>query len=99
MSQESVLRKSLAWIVKEVRSSLGNGSNRGDIGGRQVGIEEDDSIGRYRQPEGKGVRFTVNQLRQLWSRAMGWDTALGYCTGFIRSHAHPLRPTSKPAGR
>ena len=62
--QETFLR-ALAFLVKP----------GGIIWGRQVGIDEDESMSRYRQPEGKGVRFTVNQFRQLWFRATGWDTA------------------------
>ena len=62
--QESFLR-ALAFLVKP----------GGMIWGRQVGLEEDESRSHYRQPEGKGVRFTVNGFRQLWSRATNWDTA------------------------
>ncbi|KAL9126119.1 MAG: hypothetical protein Q9217_004780 [Psora testacea] len=62
--QEAFLR-ALAFLAKP----------GGMIWGRQVGINEDHCMSRYRQPEGKGVRFTVNQFRQLWSRATGWDTA------------------------
>lgn len=47
--QESFLR-ALAFLVKP----------GGVIWGRQVGIDEDESMSRYRQLEGKGVRFIVN---------------------------------------
>ena len=48
----------------------------GLIWGRQVGIAEDfKSNKQYRQPDGKGARFTVNEFRLLWLRATGWDSA------------------------
>ena len=73
--QESFLR-ALAFLVKP----------GGVIWGRQVGIDEDESMSRYRQPEGKGVRFTVNQFRQLWSQATGWDTAQAQFEAMLTSY-------------
>lgn len=49
----------------------------GTIWGRQVGLEDRGDRGkatnRFRQPEGKGMRFTIVQFRRLWLRATGWD--------------------------
>ena len=73
--QESFLR-ALAFLVKP----------GGVIWGRQVGINENESMTRYQQPEGKGDYFTVNQFRQLWSRAMGWDTAQAQFEAMLTSY-------------
>ena len=73
--QESFLR-ALAFMVKP----------GGIICGRQVGIDEDESMSRYQPPEGKAVRFTVNQFRQLWSRATGWDTAQAQFEAMLTSY-------------
>ena len=66
--QESFIR-ALAFLVKP----------GGLVWGRQVGLEDpsddENTIYRaFRQPEGKGVRFTIVQFRQLWLRATGWDS-------------------------
>ena len=58
----------------------------GIIWGRQVGIDEDEYMSRYQQPERKAVRFTVNQFRQLWSRATGWDTAQAQFEAMLTSY-------------
>ncbi|KAL2037668.1 hypothetical protein N7G274_009613 [Stereocaulon virgatum] len=65
-AQQEVLLRALAFLVKP----------GGLVWGRQVGIEE-RSIDQHRQPEGKGVRFTMNQFRRLWLAATGWETASG----------------------
>lgn len=44
----------------------------GTIWGRQVGLTEQFEKG-YRQPEGKGARFTINEFRDLALRAGNWD--------------------------
>ena len=67
-SQQASFIRALAFLVKP----------GGLVWGRQVGLEDpsDDekTIHRaFRQPEGKGVRFTMVQFRQLWLRATGWD--------------------------
>ena len=45
------------------------------IWGCQVGLE-DKSPNQYRQPEGKGTRFTVSQFQQLWLRSTGWEASM-----------------------
>ena len=71
--QESFIR-ALAFLVKP----------GGLVWGRQVGLEdpsddEQNTHRAFRQPQGKGVRFTVMEFRQLWLRATGWDsTAVVY---------------------
>jgi len=64
-AQQEAFLRALSFLVKP----------GGLIWGRQVGIVE-DSTHQYRQPEGKGARFTVNQFRLLWLAATGWNSAL-----------------------
>lgn len=61
-AQQEVFLRALAFLVKP----------GGLIWGRQVGIDE-GSTNQHRHPEGKGARFTVNQFRQLWLAATGWN--------------------------
>jgi cyclopropane fatty-acyl-phospholipid synthase-like methyltransferase len=44
----------------------------GTIWGRQVGLAE-ESEECYRQPDGKGARFTINEFRELALRVGNWD--------------------------
>jgi hypothetical protein len=67
--QEQFLR-SLAFLVRP----------GGMIWGRQVGLEDNDLALPYRQPEGKGARFTMNEFQKLWANATGWDTGGGRFT-------------------
>ena len=76
-SQQRSYIQALAFLVKP----------GGLVWGRQVGLEDpsdhsDDEMTShrvFRQPEGKGVRFTIMQFRQLWLSATGWDsTAIVY---------------------
>ena len=66
-NQQEAFAQALAFLVKP----------GGLIWGRQVGLEADEHgeaiIDRFRQPEGKGVRYTIVQFRRLWLRATGWD--------------------------
>lgn len=65
-SQQEAFAQALAFLVKPGRI----------IWGRQVGLEDnEDAPDRFRQPEGKGMRFTITRFRQLWLRATGWDAA------------------------
>ena len=68
-NQEQFLR-SLAFLAKP----------GGPVWGRPVGLEDNSLAPQYRQPEGKGARFTVNRFRKLWARATGWDMADGRFT-------------------
>ncbi|KAJ5415511.1 hypothetical protein N7465_004206 [Penicillium sp. CMV-2018d] len=43
----------------------------GTIWGRQVGLNEDDEE-RYKQPEGKGARFTISDFREMALQAGNW---------------------------
>jgi len=45
----------------------------GVIWGRQVGLAEDDDISTYRQPDGKGLRFTTNEFREFCLGISGWN--------------------------
>lgn len=45
----------------------------GLIWGRQVGLTQDENTARYRQPEGKGARYTLLEFRSLIVEATGWD--------------------------
>ncbi len=60
-AHQKLFLRALAFLVKP----------DGIVWGRQIGIDKDKSMSRYQQPEGKAVRFTVNQFRQLWPRATG----------------------------
>ena len=64
--QQEAFAQALAFLIKP----------GGLIWGRQVGLEADDdgkeTTDRFRQPEGKGMRFTIVQFRRLWLRATGW---------------------------
>ena len=62
MEQEAFVR-ALAFLVKP----------GGMVWGRQVGLAGDEGSGRWKRPEGKGVRFSVEGFRQLWVRASGWE--------------------------
>lgn len=42
---------------------------------RQVGLQEDEFIREYRQPEGKGARYTVREFQSLIEEATGWEKA------------------------
>ena len=44
----------------------------GLIWGRQVGLSEDDLINEYRQPSGKGARFTAVEFKTLIYEATSW---------------------------
>jgi hypothetical protein len=44
----------------------------GLIWGRQVGLSEDDLVNGYRQPSGKGARFTAAEFKALIYEATGW---------------------------
>ena len=66
--QESFLR-ALAFLVKP----------SGMIWGRQVGIDEDESMSGYRHPDGKGVRFICERI----SPVVVSSHKLGYSTGSI----------------
>ena len=68
-NQERFLQ-SLAFLVRP----------EGVVWGRQVGLEDNDMALYYRQPAGKGARFTVNEFRKLWARVTGWDTTGGRFT-------------------
>ena len=46
---------------------------RGVIWGRQVGLAEDENVSAYRQPDGKGLRFTVNEFREFCFGISGWS--------------------------
>jgi hypothetical protein len=47
----------------------------GVIWGRQVGLAEDDNILAYKQPEGKGARFTLREFRDFVLGITGWILA------------------------
>ena len=40
--------------------------------GRQVGLSEDDLVDGYRQPSGKGARFTAAEFKSVILQATGW---------------------------
>lgn len=59
----------------------------GLLWGRQVGLQEDENQEKYRQPEGKGARFTVQQFESLISEATGWDrSSFGYEGRLVKYH-------------
>jgi len=64
-AQQETFLRAISFLVKP----------GGLIWGRQVGISE-DSTKLSRQPEGKGARFTVDEFRELWLAATGWDSVL-----------------------
>ncbi|KAJ8080805.1 hypothetical protein PM082_017640 [Marasmius tenuissimus] len=45
----------------------------GYVWGRQVGLIEDENTETYRQPSGKGARFTPSEFKSLIVDATGWD--------------------------
>lgn len=66
-TQQEAFIQALVFLVKP----------GGMVWGRQVGLEDNEdgkeATERFRQPEGKGTRFTIAQFRRLWLRATGWD--------------------------
>ncbi|RAQ98581.1 haloacid dehalogenase domain-containing protein hydrolase [Stemphylium lycopersici] len=47
----------------------------GIIWGRQVGLAEDNNQSLYKQPEGKGARFTIKEFRDFLRDTTGWILA------------------------
>jgi hypothetical protein len=59
----------------------------GLLWGRQVGLREDENMQRYRQPDGKGARFTAQEFESLIEQATGWDkSSFDYEGRLLRYH-------------
>ncbi|KAG7086729.1 hypothetical protein E1B28_002662 [Marasmius oreades] len=57
----------------------------GCIWGRQVGLIEDENTEVYRQPSGKGARFTASEFKSLIVEATGWDEEeIGYQSRMVK---------------
>lgn len=75
-SKQFKFLQNLAFLVKP----------GGVVWGRQVGLQ-DEAPEHYRQPAGKGSRFTLNGFRKLWQRATGWEMGEGMYMASLVSYS------------